>query len=53
MVEDTVTLADGGATVNNFAIGVVDHKSPGIAEQPFDGFLGLGFQGGTGPNGEL
>ncbi|KAL8638550.1 MAG: hypothetical protein Q9228_004300, partial [Teloschistes exilis] len=50
VVEDTVTLADGAATVNNFAIGVVDHKSPGIADQPFDGFLGLGFQGGAGPN---
>ncbi|KAI4260753.1 MAG: hypothetical protein LQ352_000145 [Teloschistes flavicans] len=50
VVEDTVTLADGGATVNNFAIGVVDHKSPGIANQPFDGFLGLGFPGGVGPN---
>ena len=43
IVEDSVILGNGSAKVQNFAFGFVDQKSAGITEQPFDGFLGLGF----------
>lgn len=49
VVQDTVTLVNTTAVVANFSFGVVNHKSSGIAYQPFDGFLGLGFSG-SGPN---
>ena len=43
MVDDTVTLANSTAEVNDFALGVVNNQSFRAVNQPFDGFLGLGF----------
>ena len=43
MVEDDVTLGNSTAKVNDFALGVVNNQSFRTVNQPFDGFLGLGF----------
>ena len=43
IVEDIMILGNGSAKVKDFSFGFVDQKSAGIRNQPFDGFLGLGF----------
>ncbi|KAL8728490.1 MAG: hypothetical protein Q9181_005333 [Wetmoreana brouardii] len=43
VVGDTVAFVNTSAVIENFDFGVVEYKSPGITNQPFDGFFGLGF----------
>ncbi|KAL8655992.1 MAG: hypothetical protein Q9226_002830 [Calogaya cf. arnoldii] len=41
------TLSSGSVRLLDFALGVVDQASAGIKDQPFDGFIGLGFRGAS------
>ncbi|KAL8871255.1 MAG: hypothetical protein Q9174_002876 [Haloplaca sp. 1 TL-2023] len=43
IVKDTVSVGSEYAIVRDFEFGFVDQKSAAIADQPFDGFIGLGF----------
>ena len=51
IVKDRVSVGSNYAMVWDFEFGFVDQKSAAIADQPFDGFIGLGFpkthRGGT------
>ncbi|KAL8710004.1 MAG: hypothetical protein Q9220_005275 [cf. Caloplaca sp. 1 TL-2023] len=49
VVADNLKLSDGTVLLGDFAFGLVHQESSGIVDQPFDGFLGLGFPGSS-PN---
>ena len=52
VVEDTLDIGNGNLLLENFSFGVVYQESSGIVNQPFDGFLGLGFSGSS-PNSKV
>lgn len=47
VVEDTLALSSRSVVLEDFALGVVYQESSGISDQPFDGFIGLGFRGSS------
>ncbi|KAL8947994.1 MAG: hypothetical protein Q9222_005776 [Ikaeria aurantiellina] len=47
VVQDSLKLVGANVQLLDFAFGVVHQESAGIINQPFDGFLGLGFPGSS------